>query len=110
MTQVRSVCRSAYAGALVLHHDRQGSSVTESCSSEAGCCCWIDCGVEWICEQPLRMPERKDGQDLALRASGRIVLRYDWDLLDERPDAVEEEIRVMLRAREEWAAAQLRGA
>jgi hypothetical protein len=43
------------------------------------------------------------GKDFAIRQSGRVVHRYDWDLVHERPDAVEAEIRRTLSEREGWS-------
>jgi hypothetical protein len=41
-------------------------------------------------------------KDFALRNTQRIVYRYHWDLVHERPDEVELEIRRTLAQREGW--------
>jgi very-short-patch-repair endonuclease len=50
---------------------------------------------------PAQMKSDRE-KDFALRSSGRIVYRYDWDLVHDRPDAVELEIRRTLAEREDW--------
>jgi hypothetical protein len=41
-------------------------------------------------------------RDFALRNHKLIVYRYDWDLVHEQPDAIEQEIRRTLAEREGW--------
>ncbi len=46
--------------------------------------------------------KRDRQKDLSLRNHELIVYRYDWDLVHEQPDAIEQEIRRTLAGREGW--------